>query len=201
MENMIRLELLGITANQVEAGVYAVVLQEADGTRRIPIIIGASEAQSIQCRLQEIHTPRPLTHDLMVNMMRAYGLGLLRVILKKLPNGIFAADLELFDGEREITIDSRSSDAIALSVRLGAPIFTTPRVLDEAGFEPEEMSKRAVRNPDRIKRTPTESELERKMTEAVEREEYDEAARIKKELDSMRASRLASGKNSTETDK
>lgn len=189
MENLIRLELLGITANQVEAGVYAVVLQEADGTHRIPIIIGASEAQSIQCRLQDIHTPRPLTHDLMVNMMRAYGLGLLRVILKKLPNGIFAADLEFFDGEREVTIDSRSSDAIALAVRLGTPIYTTPQVLSEAGFEPEEMTKRPIRTSERIKRPMNEKELERNMAEAVEHEEYDEAARIKKELDALRASR------------
>lgn len=193
MEEKIRLELLGITGNQIEAGVYAVVLGQVGGTRRIPIIIGASEAQSIQCRLQDICPPRPLTHDLMVNMMRAYGLGLHEVILKKLPNGIFTADLILTDGaDRVITMDSRSSDAIALAVRLGSPIFTTAQVLEEAGFDPERSenpphsAKRGVSCKKRSKDSGDLSieELMKKMNEAAESEDYEEAARLKKLIDS-----------------
>lgn len=183
MENKIRLELLGITGNQVEPGVYAVVLQQTGGTRRIPIIIGASEAQSIQCKLQDVRTPRPLTHDLLANMMRAFGIGLKEVHLKKLPNGIFAADLMLTDGDREIAMDSRSSDAVALAVRVGAPIFTTPDVLDEAGFEPDEI--RSGRpQPVAERHEPSVGELKAAMEAAVEREDYEEAARIKHQIES-----------------
>lgn len=194
MEEKIRLELLGITGNQIEAGVYAVVLGQVGGTRRIPIIIGASEAQSIQCRLQDICPPRPLTHDLMVNMMRAYGLGLQEVILRKLPNGIFTADLLLTDGaDRMITMDSRSSDAIALAVRLGSPIFTTAQVLEEAGFDPEKNDNRP-QPPKRgvSKKHSKESgsisidELLKKMNEAAESENYEEAARLKRLIDLRR---------------
>lgn len=182
MENKIRLELLGITGNQVEPGVYAVVLQQTGGTRRIPIIIGASEAQSIQCKLQDVRTPRPLTHDLLANMMRAFGIALKEVHLKKLPNGIFAADLMLTDGEREIAMDSRSSDAVALSVRVGAPIFTTPDVLEEAGFEPDEI-RSSRHQPSPEAHTPSVAELKAAMEAAVEREDYEEAARLKRRIE------------------
>ncbi len=181
MENKIRLELLGITGNQVEPGVYAVVLQQTGGTRRIPIIIGASEAQSIQCKLQDVRTPRPLTHDLLANMMRAFGIALKEVHLKKLPNGIFAADLMLTDGDREIAMDSRSSDAVALAVRVGAPIFTTPDVLEEAGFEPDEI--RSRHQPVAERYVPSLEELQEAMEAAVEREDYEEAARIKRQIE------------------
>ena len=93
-----RLELIGITYNQIESGVYAVILQEADGTRRIPIIIGYPEAQSIECKLQEVVTPRPLTHDLMANMLNEFGVTLLEVNINKLPNGVFAAELLMSGG-------------------------------------------------------------------------------------------------------
>ena len=84
----IRLELLGITYNQIESGVYAVVLQEMGGTRRIPIIIGFPEAQAIECKLQEIVVPRPLTHDLAINMLREYGISVLEANIYKLPTGV-----------------------------------------------------------------------------------------------------------------
>ena len=122
----IRLELLGITYNQIESGVYAVVLQEMGGTRRIPIIIGFPEAQAIECKLQEIVVPRPLTHDLAINMLREYGISVLEANIYKLPNGVFAAELVLSDGKEVKVVDSRSSDAIALAIRVGAPIYTTP---------------------------------------------------------------------------
>lgn len=188
MDSKIRLELLGITSNQVEAGVYAVVLCEAGGRRRIPIIIGASEAQSIQCRLQDIRTPRPLTHDLMVNMMRAYGLALKEVRLRQLSNGIFAADLLLTDGEREIAMDSRSSDAIALAVRVGAPIYTTPEVLENAGFEPDNTTAFQGNTDSRLRPRDAAAEratLRKRLQEAIECEDYEQAGRIKAELDRL----------------
>lgn len=192
----IRLELIGITYNQIESGVYAVILQQAGGTRRIPIVIGFPEAQAIECKLQEVITPRPLTHDLMVNVMSAFGVSLHEVTIHKLSNGVFAAGLLLSDGERQRVIDSRSSDAIALAIRVGAPIYTTPEVLDEAGFEPGEKTgprpgKEGLKPTSQKPRESFKADMSRKsinelmadMQAAAEAENYEEAARIKEEID------------------
>lgn len=195
----IKLELIGITYNQIESGVYAVILQQSGGTRRIPIIIGYPEAQAIECKLQDVVTPRPLTHDLMANSLAAFGITLEEVNIRKLPSGIFAASLRLNDGNSIHEIDSRSSDAIALAIRVGAPIYTTSDVLDEAGFEPGEKrdkegkrEMKAKRSSDKAKKVSTEKsglsemsieQLTQAMQQAAEREDYEEAARIKGEID------------------
>lgn len=190
------IQLIGITYNQIENGVYAVILQEVHGTRRVPIIIGFPEAQSIECKLQEIATPRPLTHDLMVNLMSTFGISLREVEIYRLPSGVFAAELVLYcNGERRI-VDSRSSDAIALAIRVGAPIYTSVQVLDEVGFEPDDDNTPPQRKAD-IKanaRTVTArarklsiKELEAEMQRAAENEDYKLAARLKKEIDSRTA--------------
>lgn len=135
MKKRHKLRLVGITYNQIESGVYALILEEINGNRRIPIVIGFPEAQAIECKLQEIKTPRPLTHDLMKSIMNVFDIRLSCVDIKRLPNGVFAADLvmESQDGELH-KIDARSSDAIALAIRTGAPIYTTEDVLEEAGI-------------------------------------------------------------------
>lgn len=192
----VRLNLVGITYNQIESGVYAVILQQAGGTRRIPIIIGFPEAQAIECKLQEVITPRPLTHDLMVNVMSSFGISLHEVNIYKLPNGVFAAELVLGNGEVTHTVDSRSSDAIALAIRVGAPIYTTTEVLDEAGFEPGDRAQKPERTelPKSQPKQPTASfkadmnlksieELKADMQQAAESENYEEAARIKAEIE------------------
>ena len=133
-----QLRLIGITYNQIESGVYALVLEEIGGLRRIPIIIGYPEAQSIECKLQEVVVPRPLTHDLLKNILDSFGLHLNCVEIYRLPNGVFAANLVLEGPEGEIhTIDSRSSDAIALAIRTDSPIYTSDAVIEEAGFLPD----------------------------------------------------------------
>ena len=198
----VRLELIGITYNQIESGVYAVILQQSGGTRRIPIIIGYPEAQAIECKLQDVVTPRPLTHDLMANALSAFGIRLEEVNIRKLPSGIFAASLLLTDGESTQTIDSRSSDAIALAIRVGAPIYTTPQGLEEAGFEPGERQRKESLAETKQPRITTKAapqapssirgdlsrksleELNRDMQAAAENEDYEEAARIKAEIDS-----------------
>lgn len=190
-----RLELIGITYNQIESGVYAVILQEADGTRRIPIIIGYPEAQSIECKLQEVVTPRPLTHDLMANMLNEFGVTLLEVNINKLPNGVFAAELLMRDSKGLHVIDSRSSDAIALAIRVGAPIYTTRQVIDEAGFEPDSRTAqpKTVRNrsadmkPGKSQKPAAASidDLKAAMQRAAEAENYEEAARLKTEIERL----------------
>lgn len=180
------LTLVGITYNQIESGVYALILQEKDGTRRIPIVIGSSEAQSIECKLQDIVPPRPLTHDLTVNIMRAYGLEIREIEIKRIDGGIFAADILMTDGERNLVIDSRSSDAIALAIRMGAPIYTTESVLEAVGVERRAAKVRKV--VDRVKHpigleSLTEEQLNEMLADAVDKEQYEVAARIKAELD------------------
>lgn len=190
----IRLELIGITYNQIESGVYALILQKMGGTTRIPIIIGYPEAQSIECKLQDVVTPRPLTHDLMVNSLSAFGITIEEVNIRRLPSGIFAATLLLRDSSGDTRIvDSRSSDAIALAIRVDAPIYTTPDVLEEAGFEPSDPALRrtATEAPSPDKETGNAPralsrlslrDLEAAMQTAAENENYEEAARIKQEI-------------------
>lgn len=194
------LTLIGITYNQIESGVYALILQEVDGNRRLPIVIGASEAQSIECKLQEIIPPRPLTHDLTVNIMRAYGLGMKSIEIKRIDGGIFAADILLTDGERELTIDSRSSDAIALAIRMGAPIYTTEAVLAAVGIarkgEPtaKRRSEKKAEAANTLEAMSLER-LERMLADAVDKELYEEAARIKVEIDKRTAKEQSQGED------
>lgn len=144
MKKRHRLKLIGITYNQIESGVYAVILEEVGGDRRIPIVIGFAEAQAIECKLQQVNTPRPLTHDLMKSILDNFNLKLSAVEIYKLPNGVFAANLivEGPDGDFRM-IDSRSSDALALAIRADAPIYTSADVLEEAGFRPRKESKKS----------------------------------------------------------
>lgn len=190
----VRLELIGITYNQIESGVYAVILQQVGGTRRIPIIIGFPEAQAIECKLQEVVTPRPLTHDLMVNVLSEFGIILQEVNIHKLPNGVFAAELVLSDGYTTRSVDSRSSDAIALAIRVNAPIYTTAEVLEEAGLEPREATDKSKEVSDENasgRKTASAQDLSEKTLEqlriemqaAAEAEDYEKAARIKAEID------------------
>ncbi len=195
MEKKHRLELVGITYNQIESGVYALILQQAGGTRRIPIIIGFPEAQAIECKLQEVATPRPLTHDTMVTTLAAFGISLIEVNIRKLPNGVFAADLVFSNGQTEKIVDSRSSDAVALAIRVGAPIFTSDSVMREAGFDPDngpsENDEAATLGEERHAPEADKSDLARMsdaqlsaaMMKAAENENYEEAGRIKAELD------------------
>ena len=193
---MVRLELIGITYNQIESGVYALILQQVGSTRRIPIIIGFPEAQAIECKLQEIKTPRPLTHDIMIDSLSAFGISLNSVLIKRLPNGVFAADLFLSDGVREFVIDSRSSDAIALAIRANAPIYTTEEVVKEAGFDPDEVRKNRTiadnnnKQPEVSKKqdlnTMSLEQLSEAMLKASEAEDYEEAARLKSLIDKIK---------------
>ncbi|MDE6006412.1 MAG: bifunctional nuclease family protein [Muribaculaceae bacterium] len=193
----IRLELIGITYNQIESGVYAVVLQEAGGNRRIPIIIGFPEAQAIECKLQEVITPRPLTHDLLANIMSSFGLSLQEVNIYRQDNGVFCASLSISDGLNTHVIDSRSSDAIALAIRVDAPIFTSEQVLEESGFDASETpGKTTLREKDsgKVKSvkprkaddTKSLTQLQAEMQKAAEAEDYEEAARLKALIDNKK---------------
>ena len=198
MDKKYRLQLVGITYNQIESGVYALILQQEGTTRRIPIIIGFPEAQAIECKLQEVDTPRPLTHDIMVSSLSAFGIELVEINIRKLENGVFAADLIFSDGKVTKVVDARSSDAVALAIRTGAPIYTSEEVLRESGFELNEPKQggnefnisahHTFTRPASAKREAgykgmTAMQLKQAMKKAVENENYEEAAKIKAELE------------------
>ena len=126
MDNRIKLRVLGITYSQIQSGAYALVLAEENGSRRIPIIIGTAEAQSIAIQLEHLTPPRPLTHDLFVAFAEAFDIHLKEVFIYKFEEGVFSAELIVEDKEGEVKkIDSRTSDAIAFELRCNAQITTT----------------------------------------------------------------------------
>lgn len=189
------LRLIGITYNQIESGVYALILEEVGGRRRIPIIIGYPEAQAIECKLQEVVTPRPLTHDLIKQIFDVFNLKLLCVEIRKLSNGVFAAWLVMEGPDGSIArIDSRSSDAIAVAIRTGASIYTSSQVLDEAGFSPRSNDRDADKEGADSKASAseglsanteeedfsayTDSELREQIELLAKEERYEEAAKL-----------------------
>ncbi len=137
-QEKIRLRVLGISYSQIQSGAYALILAQVDGPYRIPVVIGASEAQSIAIRMENIIPPRPMTHDLFVSFAHAFGVKLREVMIYKFEDGIFSSELTFTDGERQVVIDSRTSDAIGIAMRTKAPIYTTPEILNETGFIMEE---------------------------------------------------------------
>lgn len=185
----VRLKLVGITYNQIENGVYAVILQEAEGPRRVPIIIGYPEAQAIECRLMGIDPPRPLTHDLMAGVMKSYDIELREVTIKRLPTGVFTADLLLMGHDGVRMVDSRSSDAIALAIRMDAPIYTSREVMDMAGIEPQKQGEAPVKGRGAASKKEegrkSREQILKEMQQAAEREDYEEAARLKTMLDNL----------------
>lgn len=191
MEDRIPLKLIGITYNQVESGVYALVLQEENGTRRMAIVIGYPEAQAIECHLQDVSTPRPLTHNMFLNLLSGFNIELVEVYIHKLDNGIFAADLVCRGPNGDIiTVDSRSSDAISLAIRSGAPIYASEQLLSDAQ---RPNASRTHERPETNKDTRrsgyaalSADALKKAMEKAVNDENYEKAAEIKHELERRR---------------
>src|SRR5665647_2165553 len=130
----VKLNILGLSVSQSQSGAYALVLAEENGDRRIPIIIGPIEAQSIAIQLEGLKPPRPLTHDLFKQMATAFDIVISEVIIYKLEEGIFYSELICVKNGKQVIIDSRTSDAVALSLRFGCPIYTTEEILERAGI-------------------------------------------------------------------
>lgn len=127
-----------MTNSQIQSGAYALILAEEQGTRRIPIIVGTSEAQSIAIALEHITPPRPLTHDLFASFAQAFGVRLREVFIYKFEDGVFYSELLFDDGSSQIRLDSRTSDAIAIALRVKCDIYTTPDIVAECGVVLEE---------------------------------------------------------------
>lgn len=130
----IKLNVLGLSYSQTQTGAYALVLSEEGGDRRIPIIIGGVEAQSIAIQLEELEPPRPLTHDLFKSFAEAFAVNVVEVNIYRLEEGIFYSELICEKGLNRIRIDSRTSDAVAIALRFKCPIFTTDEIIEKAGI-------------------------------------------------------------------
>ena len=183
----VKLSVYGITYSEVQSGAYALVLAQEDGPYHIPVVVGVSEAQSIAVKLKGISPKRPLTHDLFTSIAQAFGIRLKEVFIYKYEDGIFYSDMIFYDGEREITIDARTSDAVAMALRSDAPIYTTQDILEKTGFilgehemRPHGKRIKIVQQPEEVGlERYTVGQLEKMMQTCVEREEYERAAEIK----------------------
>ncbi|MCD6347385.1 MAG: bifunctional nuclease family protein [Bacteroidales bacterium] len=187
MVERVKLKILGLTYSQTQTGSYALVLGEEGGERRIPIMIGAFEAQAIALHLEGLHPPRPLTHDLFKSFASAFNVVLKEVVINKLEEGVFYAELYFFNGEDIVVIDSRTSDAVALALRFKCPIFTTKDILDKAGIvledPPEDREKPIVESDDSTSYADkSKSELNKLLSKAIDEEDYEKAAEIQEEM-------------------
>ncbi|MCM1452026.1 MAG: bifunctional nuclease family protein [Clostridium sp.] len=183
----VKLTVLGISYNPLQSGAFGMLLAEEGGRHRIPIVIGSAEAQSIAINLEGVVTPRPMTHDLFCSFAQAFGVSLIEVYIYKFEDGIFSAELKFTDGEREVTIDSRTSDAVAIAIRCGAPIYTTREILETAGTLADADEDDAAldgdgesrqRNLDEL----SADELQEKLNKYIEEENYEEAAKVSRIL-------------------
>ena len=186
-EDRVKLRVMGITYSQVQQGAYALVLEQVSGPYRIPVVVGVAEAQAIAVRLEKIVPPRPMTHDVLVSMAHGFGISLDEVFIYKFENGVFHSELHMSSDDRSIEIDSRTSDAIALSLRTGAPIYTTREILEATGFvvpEAEDKAEAADEEPQELRLDKLAvPELKKMLARCVEREEYERAAEIKAVID------------------
>lgn len=189
----VELRFLRITYSHTHAGAYALILAEAQGDRRLPIIIGGVEAQAIAIQVENIKPARPLTHDLFKNVADTIGFELKQVIINDLVEGIFHAKLVIEQDGNEVEIDARSSDAIALALRFDCAIFTYEFILGAAGLKVEEgdeekESEEGAESKDRKgkdKRAVTSAsveELRSMLEEALDSEDYERASKLRDEI-------------------
>lgn len=196
MEKMkkIKLDIVGLSYSQTQSGAYALVLGEVSGRRRLPIIIGGFEAQAIAIEIEKMTPSRPLTHDLFKSFAQSYHIDIQEVIIYNLVDGIFYAKLLCNDGKKAIEIDARTSDAIALAVRFGCPIYTYEFILASAGIVIEGNDFVFLENMESGKDQPkqetsatnlnalSDDELKTKLKQALEEEAYERAAKFRDEL-------------------
>jgi uncharacterized protein len=191
------MDILGLSTSPSSGGAYALILSETDGNRRLPIIIGTFEAQAIALELESIKPPRPMTHDLLKSVVESFSSKVEKVVINDLSEGTFFAQILCHNDESEpIELDARPSDAIALAIRFGAPIFVNTTVLDEAGILSEE-SPETKSSKGKGKRVSSEQEagktemtrleeLENELQTAIETENYEKAAKIRDQIQKLK---------------
>lgn len=189
----IELEIVALSHSITQTHSYAVVLGEVNGLRRLPIVIGGFEAQAIAVALEKMQPSRPLTHDLMKNFMAAFGIELHEIVISDLQEGIFYSKLVCSSDHDTIEIDSRTSDALALAVRFGCPVYTYEHILESAGIlmEDANTSKKSKRTPATVEeesrgnsdlKSMSLDDLQNLLNEVLEQEDYIRAIAIRDEI-------------------
>jgi bifunctional DNase/RNase len=192
----IELEIVALSHSITQTHSYAVVLGEVNGLRRLPIVIGGFEAQAIAVALEKMHPSRPLTHDLMKNFMNAFNIDLQEIIICDLQEGIFYSKLVCVSEHDTVEIDSRTSDALALAVRFGCPIYTYDNILESAGILMEDPSGKKKQPREAVAaetasgsddlRAMTVEELTTLLNDVLDQEDYIRAIAIRDELNSRK---------------
>lgn len=192
----IKLEILGLSSSQSQAGSFALVLGEENGNRRLPIIIGMFEAQAIAIEIEKIIPNRPMTHDLFKSFAHSFNYKVDEIIISDLKEGVFFAKIICANDSERVEIDARPSDAIAIGLRFEAPIYTYETILAEAGIvlsdeaeddiaeiksEIKSSSREKREDPDDLKNYPTDK-LNEMLSSAIDQEDYERAAKIRDEL-------------------
>lgn len=187
----IKLRVMGVSYSQTQSGAYALLLIEENGDRRIPIIIGGFEAQAIVIKLENLEPPRPLTHDLFKKFADQFNISVIEVMIYKLEEGVFYSKLLCNNGEKEYSLDSRTSDAVAIALRFGCPIYISEDILEKAQLT------NSPSDTELTTQTETETkyessakygsysddELYKMIDEAVKTEDYERAAAIRDEIE------------------
>ena len=195
----IKLVIIGLSYSQTQSGAYALVLGEEKGKRRLPIIIGAFEAQAIAIELENMTPSRPLTHDLFKSLAQSFDIEVEEIIIFNLLDGVFYAKLICNNGNKKKEIDARTSDAIAIAVRFGCPIYTYEFIISQAGIEIDENTRlesieEHVERPPVTKLSEKElggastDELKEMLKRAIDEEAYERAGRIRDELSKRKTS-------------
>ena len=201
---IVELKIQGISYSDNTSGAFALILQETNGSRKLPIVIGGFEAQAIAIGLEKkIKTSRPLTHELFKSFADKFGIKLNHIIISKLKDGVFFSNIVCENNDDIIKIDFRTSDAIALSIRFNIPIFVKKDILDEAGFDDDEKYSEEINftdnnffkdeNPDKsykkfkdIKKISTNN-IKKMLENSLQNEDYEMAAKLRDELNSRKS--------------
>jgi bifunctional DNase/RNase len=187
----VKLKVMGMSYSQTQSGAYALLLIEENGDRRIPIIIGGFEAQAIVIKLENLEPPRPLTHDLFKKFADQFKIAVTEVMIHKLEDGVFFSRLVCNDGNKEYAIDSRTSDAVAIALRFGCPIYITEDILEKAQLTNSPSDAEIItsgENENKLElngkyESLTDEELYKMIDEAVKTEDYERAASIRDEIE------------------
>jgi bifunctional DNase/RNase len=183
------MDILGLSTSPSSGGAYALILTESGGNRRLPIIIGTFEAQAIALELENIKPPRPMTHDLLKNIVESFDSDVEKVVINDLTEGTFFAQIHYHKNGDTIELDARPSDAIALAIRFGAPIYVSKHVIDEAGIVTESKSgetEAGEESPSTGTELSQMEELEKELQMAIETENYEKAAKLRDQISKLK---------------
>lgn len=192
--DFVQVDIIGLSTSPSSGGAYALVLGEVSGNRRLPIIIGAFEAQSIALELEKIQPPRPMTHDLIRDLFNAVGADVTDIVIDELREGTFFAKIRYTIAGAAGQLDARPSDAVALAVRVEAPIFVEASVLDEAGIptddsedETDEVNAEVPAEPESSEPKSALEKLEDDLQSAIAEEDYERAARLRDDISRLKS--------------